>query len=86
VLDSYLLQQLRDKQHIVIGIQQVKRGVLDGTLSHVVLAVDTDASYQLGIVRLCSMHNVDIVRVDNAKELGLLVGISVKTGCVGIVK
>ena len=84
VIEKSLLAEFKNKHNIVVGKQQVRRGLLEGVVSLVVLAVDTTPKYQLSIIRPCQIHNVPITRVGNAKALGIAVGINVKAGCVGI--
>jgi ribosomal protein L7Ae-like RNA K-turn-binding protein len=86
VIDDTVLDQLKHCTNIVVGIQQVKREILSGRVSSVVLAIDTDVGYQLGLVKTCNINNVPIVRVNSSRELGVAIGIEVKAGCVGIMR
>ena len=74
------LDALRSSTAKVVGTKQVLRGLKNGTLSRVWLAVDADTFLYQQVARAAEAAGVPVVRVDGGmKVLGEACGIAVKT-------
>ena len=86
MVDHAQLIQILNAGTLVVGMHKTRRSILNGSVSRVVLAMDTEPEYQMMIVRLCAEHSVPILKAHSSKELGSLAKIDISAGCIGVLK
>ena len=80
------LDALRNSSAKIVGTKQVIRGLKNGTLAHVWLAVDADTFLYQQVYRAAEAARVPVTRVSGMKELGEACGVAVKTAAAGIAR
>lgn len=71
----------------VVGMRETLRGLVDGTIRCVIVAVDCDDEVRATVRENAKIHNVPIHYFsEGKKKLGALCGIEVSCAVVGILK
>ncbi len=70
----------------VVGSKQVLKGISNGTIRCVIVALDADAEVKKVLVDKAKAAGIEILYVQSKKRLGEVVGVDVATASVGIVK
>lgn len=78
------LIKLLESPEKIVGSKQVLKGMSDGTVRCVIVALDTDADLKKKIVAKAKEKSVEIFYVNSKKKLGDAVGIEVNAAVVGV--
>jgi|UniRef100_A0A7V3YGA2 large subunit ribosomal protein L7A len=79
------LEELRTAKRVV-GMRETQRAIERGRAKKVFVALDVDAPIREAIVTLARAKNVPVEYVENARELGRVCGIEVRSSCAAIVE
>ncbi len=69
----------------VVGSKQVLKGISNGTIRCVIVALDADTAVKRALVDKAKAARVEILYVQSKKRLGEAVGVDVASACVGII-
>ena len=70
----------------LVGINQCRKSVKDGSALTVFLAQDAESRIKLSLLDLCRAQNVEVVSVPTMKELGEACGIEVGAAAAVLLK
>ncbi len=70
----------------VVGLKQVLKGIIDGTVWCVIVSSDSDEFIKSKVAEAVSQARVSIEQIDSKEVLGRLVNIDVPAAVVGLVK
>jgi large subunit ribosomal protein L7A len=70
----------------VIGSKQVKKAVIKGLASKVLVAEDAEPHIIAPLRELCRQHEVEVAEVPTMEELGKACGIEVGSAAVALMK
>lgn len=70
--------------NIIIGTKQTIKGLKDGRVTEVVIALDADAQVTAKVIDLAHVKEVPVIEVDSMKKLGKACGIDVGAATVAI--
>ncbi len=85
-MDKEKLEQMLKGSSKVVGSKQVLKGLSDGTVRCVIVALDADAEIRKKIIVQAKAKRVDIVYVASKKRLGEQAGVEVSAAVVGIIQ
>lgn len=77
------LENMLTNSSKIVGSKQVLKGISDGTIRCVVVALDTDAELKKKIVAQAKSKGVNIIYVPSKKKLGELAGVEVSAATIG---
>ena len=80
-----MLSKLKTGKKLV-GINQCRKAVKDGSALTVFLAEDAENRIRLSLLELCKEQNVEVVSVSTLKELGEACGIEVGAAAAVLLK
>lgn len=80
-----MLSVLKDKKKVV-GSKQAKRFLAKGTISLLYVAKDADRKITDELVQMANEKSVEVVFIENMKELGEACGIDVCAAVVSVLK
>ncbi len=69
-----------------VGTKQAKRAVANDEANSVIIAKDADRHVITELINMCKEKNIEIIYVDNMKELGKACGIDVRAASVALLK
>jgi len=70
----------------VVGTKQAKRAIINDEVQKIVIAKDADKKLINELVQLCNERSIEVIYVDNMKELGKACGIDVSAASAAILK
>ncbi len=70
----------------VVGSKQVLKGISNGTVRCVIVALDADAEVKKTLIAKAKTAGIEILYVPSKKRLGEIVGVDVAAASVGIIK
>lgn len=79
------LEQMLKSSSKVVGSKQVLKGLSDGTVRCVIVALDADSDLRKKIVARASDKNVEVVKTSSKRKLGELAGVEVDAAAVGLI-
>ena len=79
------MDRIKNEKHVV-GLKQSKKAVQNGRASLVFIARDADMHVVYPMEKLCAENGVEVVYVNNMKELAKACHVEVPTAIVTIVK
>ncbi len=82
-----MLEQIKDlikKHNKIIGANQVKKAISDGTVRCVIVALDCDYGLRQSLVALAEKNDVEVIYVPHKTELGFACGIEVAASVVAL--
>ena len=79
------MERIRNEEHVV-SLKQTKKAVESGRASLVFIARDADMHVVYPLERLCGEKSVEVVYVNNMKELAKACHVEVPTAVAAIVK
>lgn len=80
-----MLESLRNSKK-TIGVKQTLKAVENGLAKTVYIAEDAEKSVTFNLQSLCIQKGIDIITVENMKQLGKACGIEVGASAVGLLK
>lgn len=69
-----------------VGLKQTKKALINDEVNYLIIAKDADSRLLNDIQEICSQKEIQISYVDEMKQLGKMVGISVGAAVVAILK
>ncbi len=79
-----MLEQLDKKKHRVAGVRQVMKGIREGSLSRIFLALDAPSQLQGQIRQAANERQLDVETVSSMEELGQMCAIEVPCAVAGL--
>jgi large subunit ribosomal protein L7A len=70
----------------VVGTKQAKRAIINNEVEKMVIAKDADTKLINELVQLCNERSIEVIYVDNMKDLGKACGIDVSAASAAILK
>ncbi len=70
----------------VVGTKQAKRAIISNEVEKMVIAKDADTKLINELVQLCNERSIEVIYVDNMKDLGKACGIDVSAASAAILK
>lgn len=83
-MDREKLEKMLNDSSKVVGSKQVLKGVSNGTVRCVIVALDADAEIRKRIVAQAKAKRTNIIYVPSKKRLGESAGVDVSAAVVGI--
>jgi large subunit ribosomal protein L7A len=80
-----VLENLRNSKK-TIGVKQTAKAIENGLAKTVFIAEDAEESVVASLKNLCRQKEIEIVNVENMKQLGKACGIEVGAAAVGLLK
>lgn len=80
-----MLSKLKTSNRIV-GTKQVKRALNSGEVEAVFIAKDAESKITDEIAKICNEKQIQVIFVDNMKELGNACGIDVNAATAALLK
>jgi large subunit ribosomal protein L7A len=79
------MERIKQNSHVV-GLKQSKKAIESGKATLVFIARDADGHVVFPLERMCEEKSVEIVYVNNMKELAKAARVDVPTAVVALVK
>lgn len=70
----------------VVGVKQVKRALNSDDIEAVFIAMDAESKITDEITKICSNKHIQVIYVENMKELGDACGIDVNAATAALLK
>lgn len=80
------MQELKASHKRIVGLKQTVKAVKNGTAKKVYVAEDADDYIKQSVLDACSDKNIQIIYINNMKELGDACGIDIGASTAAIVK
>ena len=80
------MQELKASHRRIVGLKQTVKAVKNGTAKKVYVAEDADDFIKQSVLDACSDKNLQIIYVNNMKELGDACGIDIGASTAAIVE
>lgn len=80
------MQELKASRKRIVGLKQTVKAVKNGTAKKVYVAEDADDFIKQSVFDACSGKNLQIIYINNMKELGDACGIDIGASTAAIVE
>lgn len=80
------MQELKASRRKIVGLKQTVKAVKNETAKKIYIAEDADDFIKQSVVDACSDKNLQIIYVNNMKELGDACGIDIGASTAAIIK
>jgi large subunit ribosomal protein L7A len=80
------LEKYKKLNKLIIGKKQTERSLQKDEVECIYIAKDADEDVVVDIIRICNDKNIEIIYVENMKELGEICNIDVKAAVAAVIK
>lgn len=80
------LEKYKKLNRLIIGKKQTERSLHKNEVECIYIAKDADEDVVVDIIRICNEKNIEIIYVENMKELGEICNIDVKAAVAAVIK
>lgn len=80
------LEKFKKLNRLIIGKKQTERSLQKDEVECIYIARDADTDVVIDIIRICSEKNIEVIYVENMKELGEICNIDVNAAVAAVIK
>lgn len=80
------LEKFKKLNRLIIGKKQTERSLQKNEVECIYIARDADTDVVIDIIRICSEKNIEVIYVENMKELGEICNIDVNAAVAAVIK
>jgi large subunit ribosomal protein L7A len=80
------LEKYKKLNRLIIGKKQTERSLQKNEVECIYIAKDADADVVVDIIRICSEEGIEVIYVENMKELGEICNIDVNAAVAAVIK
>lgn len=78
--------ELKASQRKIVGLKQTVKAIKNETAKKIYLAEDADDFIKQSVIDACRHKNIQIIYINNMKELGYACGIDIGASTAAIIK
>ncbi len=80
------LEKYKKLNRLIIGKKQTERSLQKNEVECIYIAKDADTDVVVDIIRICSEEGIEVIYVENMKELGEICNIDVNAAVAAVIK
>jgi large subunit ribosomal protein L7A len=80
------LEKYKKLNRLIIGKKQTERALQKNEVECIYIAKDADEYVVVDIIRICSENGIEVIYVENMKELGEICNIDVNAAVAAVIK